>query len=105
MYGFNYQAQPYRSKGIISPPTAKPGQKLLLGGDWTLDACQGQGTKHGLFCVFVPSPYVPGGGELALLLLAGEEVLPSKLNLELFKTTDILACLLGFNGMFFSLLS
>ncbi|MEQ2301625.1 hypothetical protein AMECASPLE_038061 [Ameca splendens] len=59
----------------------------------------------GLFYVFVPSPYVPGVEELALVLLTGEEVLPSKLNLVLFKTADILACFLGFSGMFFCTMS
>ncbi|MEQ2311681.1 hypothetical protein AMECASPLE_022850 [Ameca splendens] len=46
MYVFNYQTQSYRSRGIISPLTAKPGQNLLFGGDWTLAVCQGQGMKH-----------------------------------------------------------
>ncbi|MEQ2300644.1 hypothetical protein AMECASPLE_027844 [Ameca splendens] len=59
----------------------------------------------GLFCVPVPSPYAPGIGELALLLLAGEEVLPSKRNSALLKTGDILACFPGFSGMFFCPLS
>ncbi|MED6233326.1 hypothetical protein ATANTOWER_010234 [Ataeniobius toweri] len=31
--------------GIISSPTAKPGQNLLFCSDWTLAACQGQGMK------------------------------------------------------------
>ncbi|MEQ2230883.1 hypothetical protein ILYODFUR_033841 [Ilyodon furcidens] len=42
---FNYQAQSYRSRGIISRPTAKRGQNLLSRGDWTLAVCQGQGMK------------------------------------------------------------
>ncbi|MEQ2248440.1 hypothetical protein ILYODFUR_019141 [Ilyodon furcidens] len=67
MYVFNYQASLIDLRGIISPSQVKNFYSV-----------------------------VTGVGELALLLLAGEEVLPSKL----FKTAAILVCSLGFSACF-----
>ncbi|MEQ2226422.1 hypothetical protein ILYODFUR_027300 [Ilyodon furcidens] len=88
MYVFNYQAQSYRSRGIISPLTAKPGQKLLLGGGWTLAACQGQGMKH-------------LGYRVIPVAARRRESDAINTKFSAFKTKDILACFLGFSSMIF----
>lgn len=71
MYIFPYRAQSYTARGSISPPTAKPGQNLLVSDDWIFAVCQGQGMKRLGYIICLYLRFAPAASHR-------KEVFPSK---------------------------